>query len=95
MRIAHRIADRGDGVGGRCPRLALRLQTRLVTGDEEHGNGCQQGDHHDGGRPLPPLSDPVLHAHPCSTAALSARRFPFARNGTPILAACALSSTLW
>ena len=94
-RGAQRLADGDDGVGGRGAGLALRLQARLVTGDEEHGNGCQQGDHHDGGRPRPPPRTWLLRAHPGSTAALRARRFPFARNGTPSFAAWALSSTFW
>ena len=91
---AHRIVDREDRIGRRRAYHAIRLQICTVPGHEDHGNGCQQGDHQDGGRPHPPLQAPV-HAHPWSTAALSARRLPFARNGTPSFAAWALSSTLW
>ena len=64
-RLAHRVADGGDGVGGRSPRLALRLQIR-------HGHGRP------GARRRPPArrspataagpchrsSDPLLRAHP-------------------------------
>ncbi len=94
QRIAHRVADRDDSVGGGGPSLALRLLLRTRTREEEHGDCCEQCDHHEGGRPQPPPLSPP-HAHGWITAALSARRFPFARNGTPILAAFARSSTRW
>ncbi len=84
-----------DGVGGHCPGHPLGLHVGEVTGDEHDGEGSQQGDHHDHARGHPPALGTLLHTHASSTAALSARRFPFARNGTPILAARALSSTFW
>ena len=93
-RRAHRVVDREDGIGCGSAGLTLRLQPGTVPGDQDHGDGREQGDHHDGGRPLPPPLDAVL-AHSRSTAARSARRLPFARNGTPIFAARALSSTRW
>ena len=93
--LAHRVAHRGDGVGGRSTSLTLCLQVCLFTREQEYAGRGEQGDDHDGGRRRPAPPDWLLRAHGRVTADLSARRFPLARNGTPMLAACALSSSFW